>query len=282
MDGRAAARIPAAPGNADRALPGAFGGLFRHAALGCRTPAGISEADRPPWHERSQPDAGTPDGQRTATVFFDAERDGAAVDPQWLAAFRAAGMHNLLGLNHRPGDPANPFMTAMAIYNGAARRRDTHRKPAAGTDAAAACALRRIQDSMSKSMMSAAAAKGRQPDDPGRRDPAPAVARQDQQGNRPAHRQEPRDRQEQDRPADHRFGVRNRTELVSVIASRLPAEAIPEFRPMAAAATQGPAQRARGGCPPSPTSPRARLAPSPAPPPPPPSRPAPSCRAWRP
>jgi DNA-binding CsgD family transcriptional regulator len=158
------------------------------------------------------------------TVFFDAERDGAAVDPQWLAAFRAAGMHNLLGLNHRPGDPANPFMTAMAIYNvppDAETRTESLRQELMPPLHAA---LRRIQGSMSMSMMSAAAAR-----DVSLTTQDDEILRLLLQGrtNKEIGRligKSPETVKSRIGPLIHRFGVRNRTELVSVIASRLPAE----------------------------------------------------------
>jgi DNA-binding CsgD family transcriptional regulator len=50
-------------------------------------------------------------------MFFDAARDGANIDPKWLAAFVQAGMSNLLGLAYRRNDPADHFMSSIALYN---------------------------------------------------------------------------------------------------------------------------------------------------------------------
>jgi DNA-binding CsgD family transcriptional regulator len=52
-------------------------------------------------------------------IFFDAgrERDLEGVDPLWLSMFMGAGMHNLLGLAHRFSNGSDEYLTSIAFYN---------------------------------------------------------------------------------------------------------------------------------------------------------------------
>lgn len=52
-------------------------------------------------------------------MFFDAGRasDLDGVDPRWLSTFTEAGMHNLLGIADRLGHGPNHFLTSIALYN---------------------------------------------------------------------------------------------------------------------------------------------------------------------
>jgi len=49
--------------------------------------------------------------------FFDAERDGADVNPAWLAQFKKAGWRTLLLLQHSEGSADDLLLSAVAFYN---------------------------------------------------------------------------------------------------------------------------------------------------------------------
>ncbi|MEJ8855209.1 helix-turn-helix domain-containing protein [Variovorax robiniae] len=52
-------------------------------------------------------------------VFFDSGRadDVEGMDPHWLTTFRDAGMHNMLAMGDRLGHGANQFLCSIALYN---------------------------------------------------------------------------------------------------------------------------------------------------------------------
>ncbi len=50
-------------------------------------------------------------------VFFDAARDGAGMNTQWLARFRGADLHNILGLNFQDGEGDALLVSSAGFYN---------------------------------------------------------------------------------------------------------------------------------------------------------------------
>lgn len=50
-------------------------------------------------------------------LFFDAARDGGPMPPDWLANFKAEGLHNVFGLSLREGDDDEGVLSSAGFYN---------------------------------------------------------------------------------------------------------------------------------------------------------------------